>query len=320
MIDAWRAGSAGASAELAGRRRRVQRRRAPLRGGAHDDLRARGHEAWVETHWVRPQLAPRARARLRAGGGRRADRDRRAGGRAGGRGGRRAVGAARRRRPDRARCGWLLPRRATQVVLVAPAGADGRGRRPARARARTDAPRTRPRAAARARARRARVARGARARGRRRRRRARGRAPTGRCSARCSSCRPSSCWSAAPSRSTPRGRRVGDGRAETAALAAALALHDALVRDPPRGHRARRCCSPGPTRCAPTCGASGSTRPHGAAARARRRRPQPPPAVARRGAEAAGIARPPGGPRGLPAALAPPEHAEALARGLRIAP
>jgi hypothetical protein len=24
---------------------------------AHDDLRARGHEAWVETHWVRPQLA-----------------------------------------------------------------------------------------------------------------------------------------------------------------------------------------------------------------------------------------------------------------------
>ena len=24
---------------------------------AHDDLRARGHEAWVETHWVRPQRA-----------------------------------------------------------------------------------------------------------------------------------------------------------------------------------------------------------------------------------------------------------------------
>ncbi len=23
----------------------------------HDDLRARGHEAWVETHWVRPQRA-----------------------------------------------------------------------------------------------------------------------------------------------------------------------------------------------------------------------------------------------------------------------
>src|SRR5215218_8109652 len=24
---------------------------------AHDDLRARGHEAWMETHWVRPQRA-----------------------------------------------------------------------------------------------------------------------------------------------------------------------------------------------------------------------------------------------------------------------
>src|SRR5215213_2024010 len=24
---------------------------------AHDDLRARGHEAWVETVWIRPQLA-----------------------------------------------------------------------------------------------------------------------------------------------------------------------------------------------------------------------------------------------------------------------
>src|SRR5918996_112864 len=24
---------------------------------AHDELRGRGHEAWVETHWVRPQLA-----------------------------------------------------------------------------------------------------------------------------------------------------------------------------------------------------------------------------------------------------------------------
>jgi hypothetical protein len=26
-------------------------------GWLHDDLRARGHEAWVETHWVRPQWA-----------------------------------------------------------------------------------------------------------------------------------------------------------------------------------------------------------------------------------------------------------------------
>ena len=26
-------------------------------GWLHDDLRANGHEAWVETHWVRPQWA-----------------------------------------------------------------------------------------------------------------------------------------------------------------------------------------------------------------------------------------------------------------------
>src|SRR5215218_6954002 len=93
---------------------------------AHDDLRARGHEAWVETHWIRPHLA----AGLALGCALAAT------------GGLIAIGApltglivaavgalsvaidaAGRAAPLR----WLLPRRATQVVLVAPDVGAGTG-------------------------------------------------------------------------------------------------------------------------------------------------------------------------------------------------
>src|SRR5829696_8081154 len=96
----------------------VERRAAVL---LHDDLRARGHEAWLETHWVRPQLAPAVALGCATAAA----------------GGLIAIGApalglavaalgalslladvAGATGPLRA----LLPRRASQVVLVAPAG------------------------------------------------------------------------------------------------------------------------------------------------------------------------------------------------------
>jgi hypothetical protein len=89
---------------------------------AHDDLRARGHAAWVETHWIRPQHAAAVAlaCALTAIGGLVA-----LGAPVVGLG-MTAVGAlslmieaAGRAGPPR----LLFPRRATQVVLVAPDGA-----------------------------------------------------------------------------------------------------------------------------------------------------------------------------------------------------
>ena len=88
----------------------------------HDELRAAGHEAWVETHWVRPQwalslalhatlgvVASLLALAAPAAGGDRSPRSPRSRWRS------RRAGAA-------ARCGCLFPRRATQNVL------DGAGR------------------------------------------------------------------------------------------------------------------------------------------------------------------------------------------------
>src|SRR5215218_1706739 len=86
---------------------------------AHDDLRARGHEAWMETHWVRPQLALGLAlgCALAAVGGLVAIGAPVAGLVVA------AVGAVSVLLDVSGRTGplrMLLPRRATQVVLVAP--------------------------------------------------------------------------------------------------------------------------------------------------------------------------------------------------------
>src|SRR5215218_5785496 len=86
---------------------------------AHDDLRARGHEAWVETHWVRPHVAAGLAlgCALCATGGLIAIGAPVAGLVVA------AVGALSVLMDASGRAGplrWLLPRRATQVVLVAP--------------------------------------------------------------------------------------------------------------------------------------------------------------------------------------------------------
>ena len=109
--------------------------------------------------------------------------------------------------------------------------------------------------------------------------------------------------------------QVGDGRAEDASLAAALALHDDLVRHPPpgiaaglllagpdalRAHLRRERFDPARTALL-----------HVRAGDVRSRHPQWLEAAA-----AAGLPARRRGPRGLPAALAPPEHAEPLARAL----
>src|SRR5918998_1685504 len=79
---------------------------------AHDDLRARGHEAWMETHWVRPQLAlALALGCLLAAAGALSV----------------LVDVAGRPGPLR----LLLPKRATQVVLVAADEAPAPGSGPA---------------------------------------------------------------------------------------------------------------------------------------------------------------------------------------------
>jgi hypothetical protein len=111
---------------------------------------------------------------------------------------------------------------------------------------------------------------------------------------------------------------VGDGREEDAALAAALALHAELVRDPPReiapalllagpdalrAHLRRERLDPGRTALL-----------HLRAGDVRSRHPQWLAA-----AQEAGLAARRRGPRGLPAALAPPEHAGRLAAKLRSA-
>jgi hypothetical protein len=279
---------------------------------AHDELRARGHEAWMETHWVRPQraLALALGCALTAIGGLI------------------AIGApvpglvvaaagaicvlvdvAGRASPLR----LLMPRRATQVVLVAPhegAAVD------LLVVARTDVPR-------------------------------RGIA------ARLEGVRGGVWWlaAAAVAVAAASGARVagadgtllgvaqlvptivlmvavalaldavfapvGDGREEDAAIDAAIELHDGLVRDPPAG------LAPGLLLAGPDAlrahlrrerlDPRRTTLLHVRAGDVRSRHPQ---WLAAAGA--AGLPARRRGPHGLPAAVAPPEHAEELARALKL--
>jgi hypothetical protein len=281
---------------------------------AHDELRARGHEAWMETHWIRPQQA----ASLTLGCALTAI------------GGLIAIGApvpglvvaaagalsvladvAGRAGPLR----LLMPRRATQVVLVAPdEDDDARAAVDLLVVARTDVPR---RGIA---ARLARVpgglswvgaaavavaaAAGARAAG------ADGTAlgiaqlvPT------------VGLMVAVALALDAAFAPVADGRDEDAALGAALELHHALVRDPAPGvapglllappdalrvHLRRERLDPRRTALV-----------HVREGDVRSRHPQWLAA-----ASAAGLTARRRGPRGLPAALTPPDQAERLARAL----
>jgi hypothetical protein len=294
----------------------------------HDDLRARGHEAWVEAHWVRPRrdvalalgcagcaigglvaigapvagLVATAFAALCVG-----------------------LDVAGRASPLR----LLLPRRATQVVLVAPsagdalwtgaAGGDAPEAPPVDLLlvARTDAPR-------------AGVA----------RRLARvpgglawlavaALAVTAAAAARAAGAEgtllgalqlaPTVVLLAAATAALDAAvARPGDGGPETEALAAALAAHAALVRDAPAGV-ATGLVLAGPDalrahlrreRLDPARTALLHVRP-GAA---RSRHPQ-----WRAALLAAGLAPRRDGPRGVPAAEVPPGHAEAVARALKLA-
>jgi hypothetical protein len=286
---------------------------------AHDDLRARGHEAWVETHWVRPQLALALAlgCALAASGGLVAIGAPEAGLAIA------AFGALSVHLDVAGRTGplrLLLPKRATQVVLVAPAeGASSEGR-PRDAAvdllvvARTD------------------VRRGGVARRLER--------------------VPGGLWWLVPCALAvvaAAGARVagadgtvlgaaqlvptvvlliavgvaldaavapaGCGRDEDAALAAALELHDDLVHDPPRG------IAPGLVLAGPDAlrahlrrerlDARRTALLHVRAGDVRSRHPQWLAA-----AEAAGLPARRRGPRGLPAAYAPPEQVKTLARTL----
>jgi hypothetical protein len=112
---------------------------------------------------------------------------------------------------------------------------------------------------------------------------------------------------------------VGDGAAEDQALEAAIELHDGLVRDPPPGLR------PGLILAGPDALRAHLRRErldprrtallHVRAGDVRSRHPQWLAA-----AQSAGLAARRRGPRGLPAAEAPPEHAEPLARALSPKP
>jgi len=278
---------------------------------AHDDLRARGHEAWVETHWIRPQLAaglalgcavavtggliaigaPVAGLVVAAIGALSV-----------------AIDAAGRAGPLRR----LLPRRATQVVLVAP---DERaGAVDLLLVARTDVPRGGV-------ARRlervpgglwwlagcalavvaAAAARVAGADG----------TVLGALQLAPTVVLLAAVGGALDALASP----AGDGRAEDAALSAALVAHDGLAREPPpgvatglllappdavRAHLRRERLDPARTALL-----------HVEAGRVRSRHHQ-----WRAAAREAGLAAERAGPRGLPAALAPPDAAERLARGL----
>ena len=108
---------------------------------------------------------------------------------------------------------------------------------------------------------------------------------------------------------------VGDGRAEDEAIAAALAAHDRLVRDPPPGIAAGLLLA-GPDALQAhlrreRLDRRGTALLHVQAGPIRSRHHQ-----WRAAADAAGLDSRSGGPRGLPAALAPPDDAERLARGL----
>jgi len=341
---------------------------------AHDELRVRGHEAWVETHWVRPQtaLALALGCALALTGGLI------------------AIGApvpglvvaaagaisvladvAGRTSPLR----LLLPRRATQVVLVAPeeddaAGGDAGAERPAAQAGATgprwtegDAASERPAAQAGATGPRwtggdvasERPAAGAR--GHRGRARvdlllvARTDVPRRGLAARLERVSGGLWWLvlcafavvvAAAARVAGAGglalgiaqliptvvlmlavaaaldaavAPVGDGGAEDEAIAAAIALYDELARDPPpgiapglllagpdalRAHLRRERLDPARTALL-----------HVRAGDVRSRHPQ-----WRAAAAHAGVPTRRAGPRGLPAAVAPPDRAEALARAL----
>jgi hypothetical protein len=317
---------------------------------AHDELRARGHEAWMETHWVRPQraLALALGCALTVIGGLVAVAAPVPGLVVA------AIGAlcvvvdvAGLRGPLR----LMMPRRATQVVLVAPderagwsaTGDAGRSAVPA-----TGAPTTGglatggPAGAAGAAVDLLIVARTD--------------VPRRGIAARRLAGVPGGLWwvaGAAVAVAAAAGARVasaegtllgvaqlmptvvlmvavalaadayfaavGDGAAEDAALEAAIELHDALVRDPPPGLR------PGLLLAGPEALRAHLRRerldPRRTAllrVRAGDVRSRHPQWLA--AAEAAGLPARKRGPRGLPAALAPPEHAEQLARALRPAP
>ena len=250
---------------------------------AHDDLRARGHEAWMETHWVRPQLELAAGARVRrwrrsAGWSRSA---RRCAGLALAAAGALSllVDVAGRTGPLR----LLLPRRATQVVLVAPGAARGGGRRRRPARRR---PHRRPRRGVARRL--AHVPGGLSwlaacalpvAAARRRARRRRGGDAARRGAARA---RPSSCSSPPRARSTPPSRRSGTGAPRTRRSRPrwrCTTTSCAIARTTSR----RGCCSQGRTQLRAHLRRERLDPARTALlARARRRRPQPASAVARR--------------------------------------
>jgi hypothetical protein len=290
---------------------------------AHDDLRARGHEAWVETHWIRPHLAAGLAlgCALAATGGLIAIGAPLAGLIVA------AVGALSVVIDASGRAGalrWLLPRRATQVVLVAP-HEDAATSRDHIARheravvelllvARTDVPR-----------------------GGLARRLAQlpgglwwlagcALAVVGAAAARVGGAdgtllgalqlAPTVVLLAAVAAALDSlASGVGDGRAEDEALTAAHAAHEALVRDPPPGIAAGLLLTP----------------PDALRAHLRRERLDPGatallhvragPVRSRHrqwlaAADAAGLQASREGPRGLPTALAPPDVAERLARAL----
>jgi hypothetical protein len=281
---------------------------------AHDDLRARGHEAWVETHWIRPQLAAGLAlgCALTAAGGLIAIGAPVAGLVVA------AVGALSVAIDASGRTGplrWLLPRRATQVVLVA--ADDGRARDAAVELllvARTDVPR------------------GGLA-------RRLGRVPgalwwlagcalavAGAAAARVAGLEgtllgalqlaPTVVLLAAVAGALDRlVSPVGDGHVEAAALTAALAAHDRLVRDPAPGVAAGLLLAPpGALRAhlrRERLDARGTALLHVQSGPLRSRHHQ-----WRAAAQAAGLAAQSGGPHGLPTALAPPDEAERIARGL----
>ena len=310
---------------------------------AHDDLRARGHAAWVETHWIRPQLAASLAlgCALTAAGGLIAIGAPVTGSIVAGVGALSvAIDASGRAGPLR----WLLPRRATQVVLVAPdegttgrdltAASDERAGRELAATGEERPGRDEERVAAVELVLVARtdVPRGGLA-------RRLGRVPgglwwlagcalavVGAAAARVAGVdgTPLGALQLAPtvvllaavagaldSLASP----VGDGRAEAAALTAALAAHDRLARDPPPGVAAGLLLAPpGVLRAhlrRERLDARGAALLHVRSGPLRSRHHQ-----WRAAAQAAGLAAQKGGPRGLPAALAPPDEAERIARGL----
>jgi hypothetical protein len=316
---------------------------------AHDDLRARGHDAWVETHWVRPQLAVALAlgCALTAIGGLIAIGAPVAGLAVA------AVGAlsvvvdvAGRSGPLR----LLLPRRATQVVLVAPregepggrAAGAGAGRAVGAGATREGEPGGRAAGAGATRApdtavelfvvARTDVPRRALA---RRLERVRGGLWW------LALCAPAVVVAAAARVAGADGTLLGaaqlvptvvllvavgsaldaataplaDGRAQDAALAAALRIHDDLARDPPPG------VAPGLLLAGPDALRAHLRRErlrsertallHVREGEVASRHPQ-----WRAAAASAGLPARERGPRGLPAALAPPDQAECLARAL----